>query len=89
MLRLDGAGTHSGEDAARLLGVRSPFIARKALAQGQRLGSERLGQAVALVAEADVDVKGRTALSPELVLEVLVARLTRLARGASAAAPRR
>jgi DNA polymerase-3 subunit delta len=89
MLRLDGAGARSGEDAAELLGVRSPFVARKALAPGQRLGGERLGQAVALVAEADVDVKGRTALAPELVLEVLVARLTRLARGASAADPRR
>jgi DNA polymerase-3 subunit delta len=89
MLRLDGAGARSGEDAAALLGVRSPFVGRKALAQGQRLGGERLGQAVALVAEADVDVKGRTALAPELVLEVLVARLTRLARGASAADPRR
>jgi|HubBroStandDraft_1064217.scaffolds.fasta_scaffold21203_4 DNA polymerase-3 subunit delta len=89
MLRLDGAGARSGEDAAQLLGVRSPFVAKKALSQGQRLGSERLGQAVALVAEADVDVKGRTALAPELVLEVLVARLTRLARGASAAVGRR
>jgi DNA polymerase III subunit delta len=89
MLRLDGAGARSGDDAAQLLGVRSPFVAKKALDQGQRLGSARLGQAVTLVAEADVDVKGRTALPSELVLEVLVARLTRLARGASAADPRR
>jgi DNA polymerase-3 subunit delta len=89
MLRLDGAGARSGEDAAQLLGVRSPFVAKKALAQGQRLGSARLGQAVTLVAEADVDVKGRTALPPELVLEVLVARLTRLARGAATADHRR
>lgn len=89
MLRLDGAPARSAEDAAQLLGVRSPFVAKKAMAQGQRLGSERLGQAIALVAEADVDVKGRTALPPELVLEVLVARLARLARGASAAGQRR
>jgi len=89
MLRLDGAAAASGEDAAQLLGVRSPFVAQKAIAQGRRLGSERLAQAVALVAEADVDVKGRTALPSELVLEVLVARLARLARGSSAAEPRR
>jgi DNA polymerase-3 subunit delta len=89
MLRLDGASVRSPEDAAALLGVRSPFVARKAMAQGQRLGSERLAQAISLVAEADVDVKGRTALLPEVVLEVLVARLSRLARGGSAADPRR
>ena len=78
MLRLDGADVGSDEEAARLLGVRSAFVAKKALAQGQRLGSERIGRAVTLIADADVDVKGRTGLPPELVLEVLVARLSRL-----------
>ena len=43
MLRLDGAGVGSGEEAAALLGVRSPFVAKKALAQARRLGSERRG----------------------------------------------
>ncbi|HUZ09255.1 MAG TPA: DNA polymerase III subunit delta [Acidimicrobiales bacterium] len=78
MLRLDGADVASDEEAARLLGVRSAFVAQKARAQGQRLGSERVGRAVTLIADADVDVKGRTGLPPELVLEVLVARLSRL-----------
>ena len=84
MLRLDGADVVSGDDAAALLGARSPFVAKKALDRGRQLGSERVGQAVTLVADADLDVKGRTALPPELVLEVLVARLARLARTRSA-----
>ena len=80
MLRLDGAGVGSGEEAAALLGVRSPFVAKKALAQSNRLGSDRVAQAIGLVADADLDVKGRTALPAEVVLEVLVARLSRLTR---------
>jgi DNA polymerase-3 subunit delta len=85
MLLLEGAGVGSGEEAARVLGARSSFVAKKALAQSNRLGSERVAQAVTLLAAADLDVKGRTALPPEVVLEVLVARLARLtrARGAS------
>ncbi len=78
MLRLDGAGVVSVDDAASLLGARSPFTARKALERARELGSERIGQAVTLVAGADLDVKGQTALPPALVLEVLVARLARL-----------
>jgi DNA polymerase-3 subunit delta len=78
MLTLDGADVSSDEAAARLLGVRSAFVAKKARAQGQRLGSDRVGRAVTLVADADLDVKGRTGLPPEIVLEVLVARLSRL-----------
>jgi len=80
ILRLDGAGIGSGEEAARVLGARSAFVAKKALAQSNRLGSERVAQAVTLLAGADLDVKGRTALPPEVVLEVLVARLCRLTR---------
>ncbi len=86
MLRLDGAEVVTGEDAAALLGARSPFVAKKALERARQLGSERIGQAVELVADADLDVKGQTALPPQLVLEVLVARLARLTRARSAVA---
>jgi DNA polymerase-3 subunit delta len=78
MLRLDGADARNDHDAAELLGVRSAFVAKKALEQGRRLGSEQVGRAVTLIADADVDVKGRSGLPSELVLEVLVARLSRL-----------
>ncbi len=87
MLRLDGADVVSGDDAATLLGARSPFVAKKALDRSRQLGSERIGQAVTLIADADLDVKGQTALPAELVLEVLVARLARLTRARSAGPP--
>jgi len=80
MLRLDGADVSSDEEAASILGVRSTYVAKKALEQAGRLGAERLAQAITLVANADLDTKGATALPPELVLEVLVARLSRLTR---------
>ncbi len=86
MLRLDGADVVSGDDAAALLGARSPFVAKKALDRARQLGGERIGQAVELVADADLDVKGQTALPPQLVLEVLIARLARLTRVRSAGA---
>jgi DNA polymerase-3 subunit delta len=78
MLRLDGAAVTSGEQAAALLGSRSVYPARKALEQGRRMGPARLGRAVTLLADADLDVRGRSALSDVTVLEVLVGRLTRL-----------
>ncbi len=80
MLQLDGAGVTSPEQAAEILGLRSTFPAKKALTQARRIGSARLARAIQLLAEADLDVRGSTALSGELVLEVLVARLSRLVR---------
>jgi len=87
LLTLDGPDVRSAEDAAARIGSRSTFVAKKALAQARALGSDRIGQAVTLLAAADLDVKGRTGLAPELVLEILVARLSRLARPARRRAP--
>lgn len=78
MLRLDGAAVTSAEEAAALLGARSVYPVKKALEQGRRLGSARLGRAVVLLADADLDLRGRSALPDELTLQVLVARLSRL-----------
>ena len=80
ILRLDGAGVTSADEAATLLGLRSSFPAKKALAQATRLGSVRVARAIRLLAEADLDLRGSTALAGEAVLEVLVARLSRLGR---------
>ena len=80
MLALDGVTQLDAAEAAQLLGVRSPFVAKKAMEQGRRLGTERIAQAINLLADADLDVKGRTALPSDLVLEVLVARLGRQMR---------
>ena len=82
MLALDGAGVADERGAAQLLGMKgSTFPARKALEQSRRLGSERLADGMALLAQADLDLKGaRTfgadaAASGATVMEVLVARL--------------
>ena len=80
ILRLDGAGVTSGEQAAEVLGLRSAYPAKKALAQAARLGSAGIGRAVQLLARADLDLRGVTDLSGDVVLEVLVARLSRLVR---------
>ena len=81
MLRLDGAGVGNEKDAAQVLGLRgSTFPARKALTQANRLGSAGIQRAIGLLAGADVDLRGAQAWPEELVMEVLVARLTRLAR---------
>jgi DNA polymerase-3 subunit delta len=82
MLRLDGAGVTSDAEAAEVLGMRSTFPAGKARAQSARLGSGLLVRALGLLADADLDLRGRTVLPDEAVLEVLVARLARLAPAA-------
>jgi DNA polymerase-3 subunit delta len=78
MLRLDGSGITSPEEAADALGLKSSFPARKALSQGRRLGAAGVARAIRLLADADLDLRGVTALPGEVVLEVLVARLSRL-----------
>lgn len=88
MMRLDGSGVTTDAEAASLLGLKSAFPAGKARTQAARLGTETLRRALLLLAEADLDLRGRTALSDEAVLEVLVARLARLAPPARRGATR-
>jgi len=81
MARLDGAGARGEKEAAQLLGLKgSTFPAKKALNQSKRLGGPGVRRAVQLLAAADVDLRGARAWPGELVMEVLVARLTTLAR---------
>ena len=81
--RLDGAAVANEKDAAALLGIKgSTFPARKALNVAKSLGPSGCRRAVALLAEADLTLRGGgPAWSGELVLEVLVARLSRLSAG--------
>lgn len=79
ILRLDGAGCRSEADAAALLGMKgSTFPAKKALGAANRLGGKGVASAIRLLARADADLRGASAWQPELVMEVLVARLARL-----------
>jgi len=81
VLRLDGADAADEKAAASLLGMKgSTFPARKALNQARRLGNERVRRAIELLADADLDLRGRTAWPEDTVMEVLVARLAHLSR---------
>ncbi|HUP87186.1 MAG TPA: DNA polymerase III subunit delta [Acidimicrobiales bacterium] len=81
MLRLDGSGARDEADAAATLGLTgSSFPAKKALAQGRRLGGPKIQRAIALLAEADLDLRGQKAWPEDLVMEVLIARLCQLSR---------
>jgi DNA polymerase-3 subunit delta len=80
-LSLDGAPVSDERSAAAHLGMTgSTFPARKALNLCRRLGTERLTEVTRLLARADLDVRGGSAVPHETVLEVLTARLARLSR---------
>lgn len=80
MLSLDGSGARDEASAAEAMGIKPGFPARKALDQFRRLGGDGVGRAIGLLAQADLDLKGVRDLPGELVMEVLVARLSRLVR---------
>ncbi|MEC8982488.1 MAG: hypothetical protein VX905_02805, partial [Actinomycetota bacterium] len=79
LLRLDGADVRNEVEAAEVLGIKG-FPAKKALQVSRRIGPGRVARAIRLIAAADLDLRGRSAWPPELVVEVLVARLASLAR---------
>ena len=80
MLRLDGADIADEVTAAQALGMKgSTFPAKKALTQTRRLGHHGVTEAIRLLAQADLDLRKLDKDWPEeLVMEVLVARLSRL-----------
>jgi len=92
MVRLEGSAAHGDEDAAALLSIHK-FPAGKLLRVSQRLGPQRIATAVHWITKADLDLKGGVSyggkdLNTDLdvteltVIEVLVARLARMAQGA-------
>lgn len=81
LLALDGAGATDETSAAAALGIKPGFPAKKALDQYRRLGSASVAKAIGWLAQADLDLKGAKDWPEELVVEVLVARLSRLGAG--------
>ena len=77
---LDGRDLRSEADAAAALGIKPGYPARKAMEQSRRLGGTSIRRAIDLLAAADLDLRGRRDLDSGLVIEILVARLSRLAR---------
>jgi DNA polymerase III subunit delta len=88
MMKLDGPSVQTVTDAVGVLGGKE-FTARKVLEQYQRLGSSGVSQAMSLIAQADVDLRGGKEWDDVLVMEVLVARLARLGRLGSHSGPTR
>lgn len=78
LLKLDGADANTEQAVAAALGIKTGFPAQKAMNQYRRLGSSAVARAIELLAQADLDLRGRRDLPEELVMEVLVARLSRL-----------
>jgi DNA polymerase-3 subunit delta len=78
VLRLDGSGAGDPVAAMNFIGSRSEFQGRKYLDLSRALGSKKAFDAVALLARADRALRGATGLENDVVLEVLVARLSRL-----------
>ena len=79
LLTLDGANAGDEGAAAAVLGIKPGFPARKALDQYRKLGNNGVVRAIGLLAQADLDLRGAKEWPDELVMEVLVARLSRLA----------
>jgi DNA polymerase-3 subunit delta len=77
---LDGRQLRSEAEAAAALGIKPGFPARKAMEQARRLGGTSIRRAIDLLAAADLDLRGRRDLDSTLVMEILVARLSRLTR---------
>lgn len=89
LMRVDSPSIRSEGQAAEAMGIakgRSTFPAKKALRSAQQWGSANIGEAVGLLADAEADLKGDSAWPEPAVLEVLVARLCRLARARTAPA---
>jgi DNA polymerase III subunit delta len=77
---LDGLQLRTEADAAAALGIKPGYPARKAMEQARRLGGSAIRRAIDLLAAADLDLRGRRDLDSDLIVEILVARLSRLAR---------
>jgi DNA polymerase-3 subunit delta len=77
---LDGLGLRSEADAAAALGIKPGFPAKKALELSRRLGGTSIRKAIDLLAGADLDLRGGKELDDDVIMEILVARLSRLVR---------
>lgn len=82
LARLDAASVHTESDAHAIWGGKSSYPAKKALEAARTLGSDGFARAFAELHRADVGLKGATALPEGAVLEIAVARLAQLHRGA-------
>ena len=74
MLHLEGSNLKDEKAVSEALSI-SAYPAKKILSTSRRLGKKNIFRAIGLIAEADLDLRGKKSWPPELVTEVLVARL--------------
>ena len=83
ILRLEGAAVRGEKEAATVLGLKgSTFPAKKALTQSRKLGPDGVRESIRLLARTDLELRGTVDWPAELSMEILVARLARLAKAA-------
>lgn len=82
LARLDGEDLSSKETIEAAAGVKG-FPAQKAFTTYRTLGHDGVRRAFELLAAADSDLRGGTGLDEEVVMDVLIARLARLAPSVS------
>ena len=80
LLRLDDPAITTKEQAAEALGMKSAGGARFPLEAAKRLGTDGLREAMQLLAQAELDLRGYGGLDERTVIDVLVARLAALTR---------
>jgi DNA polymerase III subunit delta len=80
LLRLDDPAITTKEQAAEVLGMKSPGGARFPLEAARRLGSDGLRDALGLLAQAELDLRGQSGFDERTAIDVLVARLAALSR---------
>jgi len=83
LAKLDDRGVESWTDAKAVLGLKSDFPAKKAYNTFRTIGHDGVRRAFELLSRADSDLRGGTGLEEDVVMDVLVARLARLAPAVS------
>jgi DNA polymerase-3 subunit delta len=80
LLKLDDPTITTNEQAAAALGMKSAYGARFPFESARRLGSDGLREALGLLAQAELDLRGQSGLDERTAIDVLVARLAALSR---------
>jgi DNA polymerase-3 subunit delta len=78
LLKLDGPEVRTASEAMTIIGAKSEFQGKKYLETYRRLGAANISAALQLLARADIDLRGGKDLEEELIMEILVARLSRM-----------
>ena len=88
LLRLDDPAITTKEQAAEVLGMKSAAARGSRSKRPGKLGTDGLREALGLLAQAELDLRGQSGLDERTVIDVLVARLAALSRRHARGRPR-